>query len=168
MNTQRCTKCIPPLLTLSLSKICTHTHYAATAHRRLGRDRQVPAHENLCFRMIRGEADGTISEAAAARPTAPSGAENQDNFIVIISLPLSPSLQLLEEERGVQQRGRGREKEKGGRGRSKNTKEKMYASCLVSCTLLWLRPSFFYVYFMPSVFIKVYWWNLFPTHTVCL
>ncbi|CAJ1058460.1 neuronal acetylcholine receptor subunit alpha-3-like [Xyrichtys novacula] len=57
-----------------------------------------PARENLCFRMIRGEADGTISEAAAARPTAPSGAENQDNFIVIISLPLSPSLQLMEEE----------------------------------------------------------------------
>lgn len=47
--------------------------------------------------MIRGEADGTNSEAAAARPTAPSGAENQDNFIVIISLPLSPSLQLMEE-----------------------------------------------------------------------
>lgn len=43
--------------------------------------------------MIRGEADGSISEAAAARPTAPSGAENQDNFIVIISLPLSQPLQ---------------------------------------------------------------------------
>lgn len=42
--------------------------------------------------MIRGEADGSISEAAAARPTAPSGAENQDNFIVIISLSLSLSI----------------------------------------------------------------------------
>lgn len=48
--------------------------------------------------MIRGEADGTVSEAAAAHPTAPSGAENQDNFIVIISLPLPPSLQPMEEE----------------------------------------------------------------------
>ena len=56
-----------------------------------------PARENLCFQMIRGEADGTISEAAAARPTVPSGAENQDNFIVIISLPLSSSLQPMHE-----------------------------------------------------------------------
>lgn len=59
--------------------------------------------------MIRGEADGTISEAAAARPTAPSGAENQDNFIVIISLPLSPSLQLMEEEE-EEERGGARER----------------------------------------------------------
>lgn len=59
--------------------------------------------------MIRGEADGTISEAAAARPTVPSGAENQDNFIVIISLPLSPSLQLMEEEE--EWRGKSRERE---------------------------------------------------------
>lgn len=41
--------------------------------------------------------DGPILKAAAACPTAPSGAENQDNFIVIISLLLSPSLSLVEE-----------------------------------------------------------------------
>lgn len=90
------------------------------------RDRQVPAHENLCFRVIRGEADGTNSEAAAARPTAPSGAENQDNFIVIISLPLSPSLQLMEEEKeeerpgGHKGGGEGEEKTGTKSGREKN------------------------------------------------
>lgn len=41
--------------------------------------------------------DGPILKAAAACPTAPSGAENQNNFIVIISLLLSPSLSLVEE-----------------------------------------------------------------------
>lgn len=66
-----------------------------------------PAHENLCFRMIRGEADGTILKAAAALPSAPSGAENQDNFIVIISLPLSPSLQFMEERGGREGGGGG-------------------------------------------------------------
>lgn len=40
--------------------------------------------------------DGPILKAAAACHTAPSGAENQDNFIVIISLLLSPSLSLVE------------------------------------------------------------------------
>lgn len=72
-----------------------------------------------------------MSEAAAARPTAPSGAENQDNFIVIISLPLSPSVQLMKEERGEHEGGE--ERKRGGTGRTKNTKEKMCVSCLVSC-----------------------------------
>ncbi|KAG7230380.1 hypothetical protein INR49_024486 [Caranx melampygus] len=57
-----------------------------------------------------GEADGTISEAAAAHPTAPSGAENRDNFIVIISLPLSPSLQPMEGEE---------EEKEGAQGKSR-------------------------------------------------
>lgn len=74
--------------------------------------------------MIRGEADGTISEAAAARPTAPSGAENQDNFIVIISLPLSPSLQLMEEEEGEEEERGGRKGDgEGEEGRRLRKKE---------------------------------------------
>lgn len=93
--------------------------------------------------MIRGEADGTNSEAAAARPTAPSGAENQDNFIVIISLPLSPSLQLMEEgeedeEDEVEERRGGREGDgEGAEGEDWNKirkgKKPASASCLVSC-----------------------------------
>lgn len=55
--------------------------------------------------MIRGEADGSISEAAAAHPTAPSGAENQDNFIVIISLPLSLLLQPRRSRKGNTREG---------------------------------------------------------------
>lgn len=64
---------------------------------RIGR---FPAWENICFRMIRGEANGTILEAAAAHPTAPTGAENQDNFIAIIGLTLSLSLPPMEMEKG--------------------------------------------------------------------
>lgn len=71
-------------------RICTHF---AAAHRSTGEHWQVCSqHDYLPLN------DGTILKAAAACPTAPSGAENQDNFIVIISLLLSPSLSLVEEE----------------------------------------------------------------------
>lgn len=94
------------VLSVSLSPSVTHTHsptlYTGTVQLHTvmweGAGRFL-ARESLCFRMIRGEADGTISEAAAAHPMAPSGAENQDNFIVIISLTLFLSLQPMKEEK---------------------------------------------------------------------
>lgn len=110
-HTHRCRKTILPslpVLSVSLSPSDTHIHsptlYVCTHTMQLhtvmweGAGR-FPAHENSCFQMIRGEADGTISEAAAAHPMAPSGAENQDNFIVIISLTLFLSLQPMKEEK---------------------------------------------------------------------
>ena len=132
------------LLTHTLTNTCTSSHSVQLPIVVWEGTGRFPARENLCFRMIRSEADGTISEAAAARPTAPSGAENQDNFIVIISLPLSPSLQLMEEERGEHKKGRegvtervwggGVEREAGAEGKQIQ-KEEICASWLVSCRI---------------------------------
>lgn len=96
-------------LTFSLSHTSTNTyickHVAQLPTVIWEETSRFQAHENLCFWMIRGEADGSISEAAAARPTAPSGAENQDNFIVIISLPLSLLLQPRRRRKGNTREG---------------------------------------------------------------
>lgn len=89
--------------------------------------------------MIRGEADGTNSEAAAACPTAPSGAENQDNFIVIISLPLSPSLQLMDEEEKGEEEVQPGGYEGGGEGEEgedwNKIREEKNPKCFMSCPL---------------------------------
>lgn len=68
-------------------RMCTHS--SAT-------NRSTAEHRQVCRDFLPVN-DGAILKAAAACPTAPSGAENQDNFIVIISLLLSPSLSLVEE-----------------------------------------------------------------------
>lgn len=100
-----------------------HTHCAA-AHSCLGKG---PAG----FQPARWDGLG----GSSCRPTAPSGAENQDNFIVIISLPLSPSLHRRRRRRRAQGRGSVWQREKDRRGRNKNTKEKMFGSCLVNCRI---------------------------------
>lgn len=81
---------LPPTQTHTLKDM--HTQSAA-AHRSAGVHRQACSPPDCCPLN-----DGTILKAAAACPTAPSGAENQDNFIVIISLLLSAPLSLVEEE----------------------------------------------------------------------
>lgn len=121
VNTHRCRFCLHFSLSHFLYHTYTHTLTLQLPTVFWGGTGRFPARENLCFRMIRGEADGTISEAAAACPVALSGAENQDNFIVIISLPLSLSLQVMEEKQWKHKeeeecdRKRGREKERGKR-----------------------------------------------------
>lgn len=81
----------------TLLRIYTHS---AASHRSAGEHWQVCSSQDCLPLNVR-----TILKAAAACRTAPSGAENQDNFIVIISLLLSPSLSLVEEEEEEKKEG---------------------------------------------------------------
>ena len=111
----------------------THTHartpytHSATTHR------SAEEHRQVCSLQARLPVNvGRVLKAAAAWPTAPSGAENQDNFIVITSLLLFPSLSREEEEEKKEGQHEGEVRAGGGWGRNKST-EIMFVSRLAGC-----------------------------------
>lgn len=98
-QTHTCQKMHSPIIfhLPALPHTHTHTHMRMCTHSS-ATHRSTAKHRQVCSpRVFLPVNDGPILKAAAACPTAPSGAENQDNFIVIISLLLSPSLSLVEE-----------------------------------------------------------------------
>lgn len=117
---------LPPTHAHTHWRICTHTLQPPTGVREsTGRS---AARKIACFWMT-----GRSWRQAAACPTAPSGAENQDNFIVIISLLCSPSLSFVEEEEKKVGRHEGEVRQGGGWARNKN-KEKLCVSRLAGCS----------------------------------
>lgn len=96
-QTHTCQKMHSPIIFHLPALPHTHTHMRMCTHSS-ATYRSTAKHRQVCspwdFLPVN---DGPILKAAAACPTAPSGAENQGNFIVIISLLLSASLSLMEE-----------------------------------------------------------------------